>query len=92
MKIQIAMVLGILSGSLSAATCDIQDTEELGDIGPDAELVCQQLIKLFGADMSISINNRRIISGNSVVIEVSRRPYQIVYQLEGSDWRVTDIR
>ena len=92
MKIQLALALGLLSGSLSAATCYINDTEELGDIGPDAELVCQQLIKFFGPEVSISISNRRMISGNSVVIEASRKPYQIVYQLVGSDWKVTDIR
>ena len=92
MKIQTALTLGLLSGNLSAATCYINDNEELGDIGPAAELVCRQLEKQFGSDISISIDSRKILSANAVVIEVSRRPYQIHYRLEGSNWKVSDIR
>ena len=93
MKTKIALIFGILSsGNLSAATCSVNDTEELGDIGPEAALVCKQLRKQFGTNVSVSIDNRKILSANAVVIEVSRNPYQIHYRLEGSDWKITDIR
>lgn len=80
----------LLSSSVAHAAC-LPDSSELGDIGPESQLVCTML-ESRSPDSEISILDRRIGSRDkvSVIIEVNGRAGVLNYRLIGADWILTE--
>lgn len=89
------LVLAILPVSVSATATCMTDQPEIGDIGPDSELVCKELALRF-PDAALAVEGRAIHSPTtvSVVASVDGKPVSLRYGLSGYSWRLdeTDAR
>lgn len=76
--------------SVTFAAC-LPDSEEIGDIGPDSQHVCNAL-EAQHPESEISILSRKILSHKnvSITISVDGKPESLEYRLKGADWRVTE--
>lgn len=65
------------------------DAPEMGDIGPSSELVCRSLERRF-PDGKTVVENRRILSPDSVAVQVSidGEPVVLTYELIGFRWNL----
>lgn len=63
------------------------DTPEIGDIGPDGEVVCAALAHDFPR-AEIQLYNRKIIAMDHVIVaaQIDDKPYSIDYRLVNADW------
>jgi hypothetical protein len=79
----------LLSLSLPAFAVCTPDASEMGDIGPSSELVCRALEQRF-PDSSTLVENRRILSPDSVAVQVSinGEPMDLTYELTGLSWNL----
>jgi len=76
----------LLSSSAAHAAC-LPDSPELGDIGPDSQLVCMML-ESHSPNSKISVIDRKIQSHKrmSVIVDVDGRTESLNYTLIGADW------
>lgn len=84
----------LLSLALSLSTvvngsC-LPDPPELGDIGPDSNVVCQ-LLESWLPESNIAILDRNFPAYDtvSITVEVDGRHETIEYKLERADWKLT---
>lgn len=87
--------LGLLSALLLAtfgahANCST-DAPEIGDIGPDSIVVCNQLQERFPA-AALAVGNRLIHSPTqvSVLASIDGRPIRLRYDLARFVWQLND--
>lgn len=76
---------------MSATAVCMTDQPEIGDIGPDSELVCKELALGF-PDAAVAVEGRSIHSPTtvSVVASVDGRPVLLRYELSGYTWRLDE--
>ncbi len=83
---QVLMFSTILISSTTFAAC-VEDTPEIGDIGPSSSYVCEILS---GQDprRETVIHDRTILTPDSVSISLSfnGRPYKLRFVRSGFDW------
>lgn len=84
------LLLSLLPLATSVPAACITNPPEIGDIGPDSELVCRQLGGRF-ASADLAILDRTVHSPNDVTVDASVHgmPVQIRYELIGYSWRPT---
>lgn len=85
------LILAVLPASMSATAVCMTDQPEIGDIGPDSELVCKELALGF-PDAAVAVEGRSIHSPTtvSVVASVDGRPVLLRYELSGYTWRLDE--
>ena len=81
------LILAMLVVSRVNADC-FQDTLEIGDIGPESQLVCDRLESMYPGK-HIEITGRHIRSQNAVTIllTIDGQKEALSYRLSGADWR-----
>ena len=81
------LTLGLLVFANVNADC-LQDTLEIGDIGPESQLVCDTLESMYPGK-HIEITGRHIRSQNAVTIllTIDGQKDALSYRLAGADWR-----
>lgn len=83
------LILTLLPIALAASANCVTDAPEIGDIGPDSDLVCKALEGQFpGA--AVTVEGRAIHSPTevSVTASVDGRPVSLNYELTGYAWRL----
>jgi hypothetical protein len=85
------LALTILPLAFATHAACVTEPPEIGDIGPDSELVCNALEQRFpGA--TLAVVNRSIHSPSqvSVAASVNGRPITLRYELSGYTWRLDE--
>lgn len=82
-----AMLLPAVGGA--QADC-VTDAPEIGDIGPGADLVCDQLQQRFAGSV-LAVAGRSILSPTEVLVlaAVDEQQLTMRYELDGFDWRLS---
>ena len=90
MRKTIFLALTLATLSEAHAAC-LQDSIEIGDIGPSSELVCDQLEERF-PHSDIAILDRAIHSRHSVSVSVAINGHleSLEYDLRGADWKLRE--
>lgn len=81
------LIFALLPVTLGANANCLTDGPEIGDVGPDSELVCNELVRQFpGATMAVE--NRFIHSPTEVTVtaSVNGEPISLEYTLAGFTW------
>ncbi len=83
------LTLGLLVVFNANAGC-LPDSVELGDIGPESQLVCEKLESMY-PDKHIVITGRELMSHNDVTIllTVEAQEVSLNYRLVGADWKLS---
>ena len=86
----ILLPLSLTFSSVAFAAC-LPDSPELGDVGPDSQLVCTRLGARF-PQTNIVVVDRKIHSPNSVsvIVTVDGQSESLEYKLIGADWELTE--
>jgi hypothetical protein len=86
----ILLPLSLTFSSVSFAAC-LPDSAEIGDVGPDSEIVCTGLEARFPQSDFVVVD-RNIHSPNnvSVIVTVDGQSGSLEYKLIGSDWKLTE--
>jgi len=86
----IFLALALATLSEAHAAC-LQDSIEIGDIGPSAELVCDRLEARF-PHSDIALLDRAIHSRQSVSVGVAINGHleTLKYDLRGADWKLAE--
>ena len=82
----LALLSALSVSSLSYGAC-IQDSYELGDIGPDSRIVCKALDSKAG---DIKIVSRAIQAADAVTVtvDVDGQTQALDYKLVGANWKL----
>jgi hypothetical protein len=86
----ILLPLSLTFSSVSFAAC-LSDSPEMGDIGPDTQLVCTRLEAQY-PQSDIAVVDRKIYSSSSVslIVTVDGQTKSLEYELIGADWELTE--
>jgi len=86
----ILLPLSLTFSSISFAAC-ISVPPEIGDIGPDSQLICTRLEAGF-PQKNIVVIDRKIHSPNSISVSVTveGQSESLGYKLIGADWKLTE--
>jgi hypothetical protein len=83
------LILAILPVAFGAQAVCVPDAAEMGDIGPDSDLVCGELERLYpGATLAVEDRTIHSPTEVSVVAAVDGAPMSLHYRLSGYRWRL----
>lgn len=85
----ILLPLSLTFSSISFAAC-LPDSAEIGDVGPDSEIVCTELeTRLPQSDIVVVDRNIHSPNSVSVIVMVDGQTESLEYKLIGPDWKLT---
>lgn len=83
------LILALLPVAVGASASCVTDPPEIGDIGPDSEIVCRELARRFpGAGLEVVGRSIHSPTDVSVMASVDGRPVMLDYRLAGLAWGV----
>lgn len=82
------LTLAVIPGAHAAC---LQDSPEIGDIGPSSQLVCDLLEARF-TQSDIAILDRKMHSRDTVavIVAMNGQLQSLEYNLHGADWKLTE--
>ena len=87
------MLFGLMTFTANTHAACLDNPPELGDTGPDSELVCREMEQSY-AGSTLAVAGRTVHSGESVSVHVivDGVPATRNYRLSGVSWRVTELQ
>ena len=80
------LILILLAVSNANADC-LQDTLEIGDIGPESQLVCDRLDSMYpGKHIEITGREIRSQSNMTIYLTIEGQKDSLSYRLVGANW------
>jgi hypothetical protein len=87
------LCMALLPVSFASSAACVNDTPEIGDIGPASELVCKELDRRF-PNAALAVETRSLQSPIqvTVLVSVDGAPLQMHYDLNGYSWKLDESR